>query len=286
MSDSDAALDALLARIRARAADPERRADVIVDAFSASVRTMDLGSLLGAGRSVTASLGQLLGEMRTTGMPSPESRAQADAIAGMMGRPANPDLPPPAPEASVARAEGLVGGRLPAILRRAYLEIADGGFGPGAGLLPISRAEAAYRSYLAESPGPRGSRWPAGVLPLTDREPGHYCVDVGSGRILDWDPEDLRERSNDAAWQRSFSEIASSADAWLESWVGGKTQREQAAEEMAAQMAAGQVAQARAARAQIAAMTPEERAAMGLPEVGWEAVVWGGIGLDEDEGRG
>jgi hypothetical protein len=32
----------------------------------------------------------------------------------------------------------------------------------------------------------------------------------------------------------------------------------------------------------IAAMTTEARAAMGLPEVGWEAVVWGGIGLDED----
>jgi hypothetical protein len=37
-------------------------------------------------------------------------------------------------------------------------------------------------------------------------------------------------------------------------------------------------------RARIAAMTPEERAAMGLPAVGWERVVWGGIGLDEDEG--
>lgn len=40
---------------------------------------------------------------------------------------------------------------------------------------------------------------------------------------------------------------------------------------------------ARRSRAMIAAMTPEERAAMGLPEVGWEQVVWGGIGLDEDE---
>jgi len=28
-------------------------------------------------------------------------------------------------------------------------------------------------------------------------------------------------------------------------------------------------------------MTPEQRAAMGLPSVGWERVVWGGIGLDE-----
>jgi hypothetical protein len=61
--------------------------------------------------------------------------------------------------------------------------------------------------------------------------------------------------------------------------VGSKTQAEQAAE----RMAASQVEQARAARAHIAAMTPEARAAMGLPEVGWERVVWGGIGLDEGE---
>jgi hypothetical protein len=44
------------------------------------------------------------------------------------------------------------------------------------------------------------------------------------------------------------------------------------------------VDEARKARARIAAMTPEERAAMGLPETGWEQVVWGGIGLEEDEG--
>ena len=47
-------------------------------------------------------------------------------------------------------------------------------------------------------------------------------------------------------------------------------------------MARSQVEEARKARAHIAAMTPEARAAMGLPEVGWEKVVWGGIGLDED----
>ena len=40
---------------------------------------------------------------------------------------------------------------------------------------------------------------------------------------------------------------------------------------------------ARASRAAIAAMTPEQRAAMGLPAEGWERVVWGGLGLDPDE---
>ena len=38
---------------------------------------------------------------------------------------------------------------------------------------------------------------------------------------------------------------------------------------------------ARAARAYLAGLTPDERAAMGLPEEGWEDVVWGGLGRDD-----
>jgi hypothetical protein len=117
-----------------------------------------------------------------------------------------------------------------------------------------------------------------GLLPVTEREPGHYCVEVPGGRVLDWDPEDLREHSSEAIWQRSFSEAAPSVEAWLTTWVGSRTQ----AEEMAEMMARSQVEEARRSRAMIAAMTPEERAAMGLPEVGWERVVWGGLGLDDE----
>jgi hypothetical protein len=46
-----------------------------------------------------------------------------------------------------------------------------------------------------------------------------------------------------------------------------------------------QAQQAREARAAIGRMTPEERARMGLPAVGWEKVVWGGVGWDEDEAK-
>ncbi|TAK01488.1 MAG: SMI1/KNR4 family protein [Chloroflexota bacterium] len=282
MPDHDAALDQLIVRLKTRAADPERRADVIVDAFSASARTMDLGSLLGMGRSVAGSLNQLLGEIRTTGMPSPQSRATADAVAAAMGTPANPTLAAPATPGDVDAVEAELGGRLPTALRRAYLEVADGGFGPGAGLLPLSAALAIYRDYRAESPGPRRSSWPAVLLPLTEREPGHYCVEVPGGRVLDWDPEDLREHSSEAAWQRSFSEVAATAEAWLTAWVGSRTQ----AEETADMLARSQVEEARRSRAAIAAMTPEQRAKMGLPEIGWERVVWGGIGLDEGEPGG
>jgi len=104
-------------------------------------------------------------------------------------------------------------------------------------------------------------------------------VDLASARIIAWDPEDLTERSGDRAWQRSFSEVASSVEAWLGDWVSSKAPNELAAERAATIM----MEEARRSRAMIAAMTPEARAAMGLPEVGWEAVVWGGIGLEPEE---
>jgi hypothetical protein len=47
-----------------------------------------------------------------------------------------------------------------------------------------------------------------------------------------------------------------------------------------------QVRQAREARAAIGRMTLEEQRVMGQPDVGWEAVVWGGMGWDPDEGAG
>ena len=271
--------DQLLERLRVRAADPERRADVIVDAFSASVRSMDLGSLLGATRSIGADLGQLLGEIRAGIGPSAASRSRAEDIQAAMSTPAHPSLPAPATAAQVDEAEAVIGAPLPGLLRRAYLEIANGGFGPGAGLLAIDAAVEQLGAFRGSSPGPRGSTWPERLLPLVDRDPGWDCLDVDDGRIVGWDPEGLAERSGDAAWRRSFEEIAPSTEAWLSTWVGSKTQKERTAE----LMAAAQVTEARRARAAIAAMTPEQRAAMGLPAVGWERVVWGGIGLDEDE---
>jgi hypothetical protein len=70
-------------------------------------------------------------------------------------------------------------------------------------------------------------------------------------------------------------------------WVGSKTAAEQSAELMARYMSSdAQVQMARDARANIAKLSPEERAKMGLPEVGWERVVWGGLGWEEGDETG
>ena len=43
--------------------------------------------------------------------------------------------------------------------------------------------------------------------------------------------------------------------------------------------------EARRSRAYFGAMTPEERAAYGFPEVGWEYQIADGLGMEEDEER-
>lgn len=52
-------------------------------------------------------------------------------------------LPPltPAPEEAVRECEELLGRPLPPLLRRCYLELGDGGFGPGYGLFPLRDSE-------------------------------------------------------------------------------------------------------------------------------------------------
>jgi hypothetical protein len=93
-----------------------------------------------------------------------------------------PVQPPVAPEA-MAIAEAALGFRLPELLRRLYLEVGNGGFGPGLGLIPLSVAslgedpprEAEF--HLVEDyhrrcarypldPHDPGEGWPVGLVPM------------------------------------------------------------------------------------------------------------------------
>jgi len=193
-------------------------------------------------------------------------------------------LVPAADEAAAAaleKAEAELGFALPPVLRRVYLEVADGGFGPGGGLMSIAGATTAYAMLRKGDVLPRGRSWPERLLPIREVDPGFDSVDAASpaGRIVAWDPEELREFSGEKAWNASFSEIAPSVEAWLEEWVGANTQAENDQEFMRKMM----IDEARRSRAYFAAMTPEERAAYGFPEVGWESQIADGLGMEEDE---
>ncbi|HEY5629709.1 MAG TPA: SMI1/KNR4 family protein [Candidatus Limnocylindrales bacterium] len=272
-------IDDLLQRLRARAADPERRTSARPSQFTASIRTLgpsDLVSMLGG---LAADLDRVVASNRTDGVDL-AGRARAEALGDAMRTPASGDLPAPATPDELTASEAEFGGPLPTVLRRAYTEVADGGFGPGEGLLPLRQVRDVLAGLRTGEELPRGRRWPADLVPLVSTDPGFDGVELSTGRIVAWDPEGLSERSSQARFARSFTVVAPSTEAWLDAWVQSRTQQEMLEE----RLRRSRVDQARAARASIAAKTPEERAAMGLPEVGWERIVWGGIGLDEEDG--
>ena len=274
-----AALDDLFERLRQRAADPNRRVDVRQDAFSAQVTSLDLGSLMGMLGQAASDLKQVVANNQA-GLVDPTLTAKANLIQEQMTTPVTHDLPVPADPAVLDRVEAAIGFALPAALRRAYLEVADGGFGPHGGLLGVEAAASTLAALRSGDQLPRGRKWPHRLLPLVKVDPGYDCVDASTpeGTIIAWDPEDLGEFSGENAWNRSFSKVAPSVEAWLAEWVGGRTQ----AEEHEDMMRKAMIDSVRQSRAYFAAMTPEQRAEYGLPETGWEKQIGGQLGLDDE----
>lgn len=279
-------LDALLAALRARAMDPERRTSIRPTELGQTLGTLDLGGMMTMGRGLGGMLRNVVAANRA-GRVDAEAVAAADELHRQMTTPVDPGAPAAADPATILRAEAALGVALPATLRRVYAEVADGGFGPGEGLLPLARVVEQYHDLRSPGMMPRDRAWPVGLLPVVAMEPGWDCVDATSGKVVAWDPEDLTERSSEDRFRRSFSEVHPSVEAWLGAWLGSRTHEEERAAMMAELMSPeSQARQAREARAAIGRMSPEERAAMGLPEVGWERVVWGGLGWEEDESPG
>lgn len=124
----------LLAALRRRAADPDRRLECETSAFFDQVTTMDLGQLFGALGQVTADLQRHLADPLDT---PPDVLGRALQLGDVLQQPAGKPLPPPATVAEVEAAEAVLGHPLPALLRRILLEVANGGFGPGYGLLGV-----------------------------------------------------------------------------------------------------------------------------------------------------
>lgn len=276
-------LDELIERLRVRAADPDRRTSSPPSRFMAGVRTLDLGGLAAMTRQLAADLGRVV-SANQQGRVDPTGHAKARDLEHEMTTAAPSILPAPAGEASIAAAEAALGVTLPPVLRRVYSEVADGGFGPGEGILPLSEVVRTYRELRDPGQMPRGRSWPDAMLPLVELSPGWECVDATTGRVIEWDPEDLAEHSSEERFRRSFRERFPSVETWLGDWVGSRTAAEERAALMAQHMSSdAQVRMAREARARIRQMTPDERAKMGLPEVGWERVVWGGLGWDEHD---
>ena len=145
------------------------------------------------------------------GQVDPEIVAKADRIAAAMSTPVAATLPSPADPAAVVKAEAEPGFALPPALRRVYLEVADGGFGPGGGLMSLAGATAAYArlrraTTLAAAPvglsaSSRSASGPDSTASTT--------LAAGRTRLEPEDPASSRGK----AWNEAFGEIAQSVEA-------------------------------------------------------------------------
>lgn len=238
---------------------------------------LDLGQLFGQLRQAQADLGRIVAANQAS-IPDPALTAKAEEIGVAMSTPVEAPLPSPATADALDGAEARLGFALPPALRQLYGEVADGGFGPGTGLLSIDRV--VNRFLEVQDEVPRNLRWPDRLLPLVDDQSTLDCLDATSpsGEMITWDPDGLSDRASEKAWRRSFEAAAPSLEAWLDRWLSSRSPDEALQDVMQKAM----VDSVRQSRAYFAAMTPEQRAEYGLPEVGWERQIGGGLGVDEE----
>jgi len=103
------------------------------------------------------------------------------------------ELPPPAPPEAMAELEAAVGHRMPPLLKRIYLEVANGGFGRWGGALSLTEftdeppALEAYSEWVKGY----GVDYPTSVVPLLTWGCAIWSlVDFSTpeGRMWGWDP--------------------------------------------------------------------------------------------------
>jgi hypothetical protein len=283
--------DHLVQRIRERAADPAGRTEERPSEFWTSVTSQSLGGLLGMGRSVAQDLGRLLRQG-----PDDALTARAEEIERSMTTPVDRPLPAQASEDQLAAAEGRLGFALPPLLRRLYGEVANGGFGPGPGILGVKggqkndhgkTVEDLYAEMLDAVQENRRWVWPPGVLPIADLSGVYVCVDAAAPyRVVEFDFEELDEEGRDGGWSRAFSDVSPSFEDWLAEWLARPTASEREAARQV-EVKAAMTSVPEVTRAYWLSMTPAQRAEHGLPEKGWGRVLFGDAwGDDPRDGSG
>lgn len=145
------------------------------------------------------------------------------------------DLPPPASAVAVADAEAELGFAFPPLLRRLYLEVANGGFGPGQGILGVPEVDGLQqwtdivRHHRIFNTG-RGRLVSEGMLWLCDWGSAIWslldCRDSSAG-VWGWDPmgphlggESTHEPQTAAAGNALFPQNMSLAE-WLTLSING-----------------------------------------------------------------
>ena len=125
-------------------------------------------------------------------------------------------------------AESSLGFPLPQLLKRLYLEIANGGFGPGYGLMGLvsgfrddcgDTALESYELRVEPDPAEPGWNWPAGLLPICTWGCAIYsCIDCSKSIGF---PMVIFDPNLSASWDECLIPECDSFDEWIAIWAGG-----------------------------------------------------------------
>lgn len=227
---ADIPLD-LFQRIAERANDPLRR--TYMAGATANAQPLDFNALMAdlqkhgapGAQGLLGALGKMQG-MFAGSMPG-FTMMGPGGMMSMGGMPSGPQPLSPAPsEQALIGAERAIGRPLPDEVQQLYA-IGDGGFGPGEGLMPLAEMVNRYREMTREPYGPLGQEWPRNLLPLFDENPVLCCLDMDSGEMVAWDPEEIEDEDSDEDWQRSFKVEHPSLAALMAEWLGRPTFEEE-----------------------------------------------------------
>lgn len=130
---------------------------------------------------------------------------------------------------AVAEIETALGFRLPALLVDVYAEIANGGFGPGYGLLGLGdggftddlghTADALYLKNARPDPQLATWTWPRGLLPISHMGCAIYhCVDCSTQRMIIFEPSFWDENEPLAT---ALFDTGVDLQQWLALWAQG-----------------------------------------------------------------
>lgn len=237
--------DDLLRRLSKRADDDELRVDERDNAFTDMVQALPLDQMMDLLREGGAALrGLVASHQQPVGdRPLGSLRVGQFDVAGMarlLQTPLSSTRRPPATPDDVARAEAAIGFALPPLLIRLYRDVADGGFGPGEGLLPLVGAGGRggrtlvgeYESLLEASSHGYGAPWPRYLLPVATwsdgtvavvdvRDPELPVFEVDLSDLEEHDPDDPDNEYDESDRPWEIPPSAGSLRKWLDDWLGG-----------------------------------------------------------------
>lgn len=135
---------------------------------------------------------------------------------------------PPLCAAALDTVEQVLGFELPHVLRQLYGEVANGGFGPGYGLIGLRGGDPSdmkrdvvgeYHVFRQPDHNDPGRSWPDRLLPICHWGCAIYsCVDCSTptGAVIRFDPNPVADDWT-IAWQAERGTLAG----WLQSWLDG-----------------------------------------------------------------